>query len=145
MFTNLHKLKQATRLKKILVCKKRNPHLLPNSLLYEQKERLTIHAHNDISPLCEFCPTPRYTGTPYIVSIVVLSACIFRQEDWRSDDVNFIFLAALLTFAFLSCMAKSACVLCRVMRPNSHGSMDVTSVSFRRPPPPEDEGRYLLK
>ncbi|RUS79465.1 hypothetical protein EGW08_012769 [Elysia chlorotica] len=86
----------------------------------------------------------RYTGTPYMVSIFVLSACIFRQEDWKSDDVNFIFLACLLTLAFLFCMAKSACVLCRVMRPNKHGSIDVTSVSFRRAVP-EDEGRYLLK
>lgn len=81
----------------------------------------------------------RYTGTPYIVSIVVLSACIFRQGDWKSDDLNFIFLAGLLTFAFLSCMAKSACVLCRVMRPSTYGSMDVTPVSFRRATP-EDEG-----
>ncbi|GFR70511.1 hypothetical protein ElyMa_000330600 [Elysia marginata] len=86
----------------------------------------------------------RYTGTPYLVSIVVLSACFFRQDDWKSDDVNFIFLAGLLTFAFLSCMVKSACVLCRVMRPSTYGSMDVTSVSFRRATP-EDEGRYLLK
>ncbi|GFN87848.1 hypothetical protein PoB_001435400 [Plakobranchus ocellatus] len=86
----------------------------------------------------------RHTATPYILFIIVMSACFFRQDDWVSDDVNFILLAMLLTLSFLLCMAKSACVLCRVIRPATFGTMDVTNGTFQYTNP-EDEARYLMK
>ncbi|CAL1533755.1 unnamed protein product [Lymnaea stagnalis] len=84
----------------------------------------------------------RYTVTPYIVSIVALSACLFRLQDWVTDDVKFIYLATLLCFAFLSLLIKATCVACRIMRPTCGGG-DLTTMN--QASTSETEAHYLLK
>uniref|UniRef100_A0A0B7ASA7 Uncharacterized protein n=1 Tax=Arion vulgaris TaxID=1028688 RepID=A0A0B7ASA7_9EUPU len=92
----------------------------------------------DVSCLDSFA---RYIMTPYIVPIVVLASCMFRQELWVSTDITFILLASLLSFAFLSFMMKGACMAFKIIRNNSGGG-DITTSG---PTSPVDESYHLLK
>ncbi|CAG5130478.1 unnamed protein product [Candidula unifasciata] len=83
----------------------------------------------------------RYIITPYFIPIIVLAACLFRQEVWFSTDINFILLTTLLAFAFLSLMAKSAWTTYKIIRNNTGGG-DITGSG---PSSPVNESYYLLK
>ncbi|BFZ22649.1 hypothetical protein BsWGS_25688 [Bradybaena similaris] len=83
----------------------------------------------------------RYIVTPYFIPIVVLAACLFRQDVWFSTDINFVLLTVLLAFAFLSLMLKSAWATYKIIRHTSGGG----DISGSGPSSPVNESYYLLK
>ncbi|KAH9505743.1 hypothetical protein Btru_055675 [Bulinus truncatus] len=84
----------------------------------------------------------RYTITPYIISIVALTAVLFRIQEWTSTDNKFILAAVLLAFAFLSLMIKAVFVAFRILKSSSDGG-EITAEYHHSTK--ETEARYLLK